>query len=54
MIPGMGKIDFTSHLRILKGGNYNGYLSGELKSGPDPTAAGKTIIDNMRAFEKCI
>ena len=54
MIPGMGKIDFTSHLRVLKEGGYKGYLSGELKSGPDPTAAGKTIIDNMREFERCI
>ena len=54
MIPGMGKIDFTSHLRILKDGNYKGYLSGELKSGPDPVVAGKKIIDNMREFEKCI
>ena len=54
MIPGMGKIDFVSHLRVLRDGAYNGYLSGELKSGPDPTAAGKKIIDNMREFERCI
>ena len=54
MIPGMGKIDFPAHLRVLSEGMYNGYLSGELKSGPDPTAAGKKIIDNMREFERCI
>ena len=54
MIPGMGKIDFTSHLRVLEEGGYKGFLSGELKSGPDPTMAGQMIIDNMREFERCI
>lgn len=54
LVPGLGKIDFPAHLKVLKEGGYDGYLSGELKSGPDPTAAGKMIIDNMREFEKCI
>ena len=54
LVPGEGKIDFASHLRILRDGCYDGFLSGELKSGSDPTATGKAIIDNMKEFERCI
>jgi len=54
LVPGLGKIDFASHLRVLKEGSYKGFLSGELKSGEDPTATGKLIIDNMKKFERCI
>lgn len=54
LVPGEGRIDFASHLRILRDGCYDGFLSGELKSGPNPTATGKAIIDNMKEFERCI
>ena len=52
-IPGEGKIDFPAHLRVLKDGGYDGFLSGELKSGPDPVATGKAVIENMKKFERC-
>ena len=52
--PGKGTIDFVPHLRILKEGSYDGFLSGELLSGEDPVATGRLTIDNMRDFEKCI
>lgn len=54
LVPGEGRIDFASHLRILRDGAYGGFLSGELKSGLDPTATGKAVIDNMKGFERCI
>ena len=54
LVPGRGTIDFTSHLRILKEHGYDGFLSGELKSGDDPTATGRDVIENMRRFEECI
>ena len=54
LVPGDGKIDFAAHLRVLKACGYQGYLSGELKSGDDPTETGRRIIENMKGFEKCI
>lgn len=54
MIPGMGMIDFPAYLKVLKEGTYDGYLSGELKSGSDPVYTGRMIITNMKKFETCI
>ena len=54
LVPGDGKIDFAAHLKLLKDHGYGGYLSGELKSGDDPTETGRRIIDNMKGFERCI
>ena len=54
LVPGDGKIDFAAHIGVLKACGYDGYLSGELKSGDDPTETGRRIIENMKGFEKCI
>lgn len=54
LIPGEGKIDFVPLLRLLKKYGYDGYLSGELKSGDNPTLTGKKIIEAMQRFEECI
>ena len=54
LIPGEGKIDFLPLLRLLKECGYDGYLSGELNRGDDPTMTGKKIIEAMQRFEECI
>ena len=54
LVPGDGKIDFAAHLGVLKACGYEGYLSGELKNGENPTETGRRIIENMKGFEKCI
>ena len=53
-IPGEGKIDFTALMRILIGKGYEGFLSGEIKSGENKLATGMAVIHNMKEFERCI
>lgn len=53
-IPGEGKIDFTALMRILLGKGYEGFLSGEIKSGENKLATGMAVIHNMKEFERCI
>jgi sugar phosphate isomerase/epimerase len=48
--PGQGHTDFPAIVATLREVGYQGYLSAELLSQPDPDAAGKATIEYMRRY----
>ena len=52
LAPGFGHIDFYKIMNVLEANDYNGFISFEMLSLPDPDTAAKKAIDYVRSLEK--